>query len=78
MRRTGQHCLGIQQGLSVFKEMIFQYKAHLPFPHPQGQSSSPFSVQSFSRVRLCDPINRSTHPCPSPTPGLHPDSRPSS
>ena len=52
MRRTGQHYLGIRQGLSVFKEMIFQYKAHLPFPHPQGQSSSPFSVQSFSRVRL--------------------------
>lgn len=42
MRRTSQHCLVIQQGLRVFKEMIFQYKAHLPFLHPQGQASSPF------------------------------------
>ena len=27
---------------------------------------------------LCDPMNCSTPPCPSPTPGVHPDSRPSS
>ena len=42
VRRTSQHCLVIQQRLRVFKEMIFQYKAHLPFLHPQGQASSPF------------------------------------
>ena len=33
----------------------------------------------FSSVALCDPMNRSTPgPCPSPTPGVHSDSRPSS
>ena len=38
------------------------------------------SVQSLSRVRLCDP-NEPQHarpPCPSPTPGVHINSRPSS
>ena len=38
------------------------------------------SVQSLSLVRLCNPMNRSTPglPCPSPTPGVHSDSHPSS
>ena len=38
------------------------------------------SVQSLSCVRLCDPMNRSSPrpPCPSPTPGVHSNSRPSS
>ena len=38
------------------------------------------SVQSLSRVQLGDPMNRSMRwpPCPSPTPGVHSDSRPSS
>ena len=39
------------------------------------------SVQSLSRVWLCDPMNRSTPglpPCPSPTPEVHSNSRPSS
>lgn len=29
-------CLGVQQGLGAFRGMV-SYKAHLPFPHPQGQ-----------------------------------------
>ena len=38
------------------------------------------SIQSLSRVQLGDPMNRSMRwpPCPSPTPGVHSDSRPSS
>ena len=37
------------------------------------------SVQSLSRVRLCDPMNCSTPGLlPSPTPEVHSDSRPSS
>jgi len=35
------------------------------------------SVQLLSRVRLYDPMNRST-PCPSPIPGVHLNPRPSS
>ena len=38
------------------------------------------SVQSLSRVRLCDPLNKqhARPPCPSPTPRVYPDSCPSS
>ena len=38
------------------------------------------SVQSFSLVRLCNPMNCSMArpPCPSPTPGVYPNSCPSS
>ena len=31
------------------------------------------SVQLLSCVWLCDPMNRSTHPCPSPTPRVYPN-----
>ena len=31
-----------------------------------------------SCLTLCDPMNHSTPSCPSPTPGVHSDSRPSS
>ena len=39
-----------------------------------------FSSVVQSCLTLCDPMNRSTPglPCPSPTPGVHSDSRPSS
>ena len=37
-----------------------------------------FSSVAQSCPTLCDPMNHSTPPCPSPTPGVHPDSRPSS
>ena len=43
-------------------------------------SSVQFSSASQSCPTLCNPMNRSTPglpPCPSPTPGVHPDSRPS-
>ena len=48
--------------------------------------SPSFSSVQFSSVAqlcptLCDPMNRTQHarpPCPSPTPGVHSDSRPSS
>ena len=36
------------------------------------------SVQSLSHVRLCDPMNHGMPPCPSPTPGVHPNPCPSS
>ena len=37
-----------------------------------------FSSVAQSCLTLCDPMNRSTPPCPSPTPGVHSDSCPSS
>ena len=37
-----------------------------------------FSSVAQSCPTLCNPMNHSTPPCPSPTPGVHPDSRPSS
>ena len=49
-------------------------------PGPQISSVRFSSVQSLSHVRLFEP-HESQHarpPCPSPTPGIHSDSRPSS
>ena len=40
-----------------------------------------FSSVAQSCLTRCDPMNSKQHarpPCPSPTPGVHPDSRPSS
>ena len=48
-------------------DMVFSQLAHA-----YDQFSS---VQSLSRVWLCDPMNRRP-PCPSQTPGVHSDSRP--
>ena len=56
-----------------------EYWSGLPLPSP-NKVSVQFSSVAQSCPTLCDPMNRSTPrpPCPSPTPGVHPDSCPSS
>ena len=60
------------------------FNQHSPFPFTSTKFSSPFSVQ-FSSVTqscptLCNPMNlqHARPPCPSSTPGVHPNSCPSS
>ena len=48
-------------------------------PADAGTGESQFSSVAQSCPTLCDPMNRSARPpCPSPSPGVHTDSRPSS
>ena len=64
---------------SWFAEVVWE---QLPisgsFVSFSAQSKSLSSVQSLSRVRLCDPMNPNIPglPVPSPTPGVHPNSWP--
>ena len=58
----------LQHHHSKASTLIFSFMSRFQF------SSVQFSLVSQSCPTLCDPMN----PCPSPTPGVHPDSRPSS
>ena len=67
-----------------FKVMLERVKDTWVYDRPLGfynvQSDQIKSDQSFSRVHSLQP-HESQHarpPCPSPTPGVHSDSRPSS
>ena len=54
-----------------------QVLCHWATRETQPHCSVQFSSVTQSCLTVCDPMNRST-PCPSPTPGVHSDSRPSS
>ena len=58
--------------------MIISIDAGKAFDKIQHPFMIQFSSVAQSCLTLCDPMNRSTPGCPSPTPGLHPDSRPPS
>ena len=51
---------------------------YIRFLLSRAQSVQFSSVQLLCRVRLCDAMNRSMPGCPSPTPGVHSNSGPSS
>ena len=60
--------------------MVFCWRC-LAIIEPQGVVLWGTGYYQFSSVAqpcptLCDPMNRSTPPCPSPTPSVHPDSCP--
>ena len=80
-KNTGVGCHFLLQGIFPTQGLnshLLNWKAN---SLPQSYLGSPFcSVQLLSRVRLFGP-HESQHarpPCPSPTPGVHSDSRPSS
>ena len=83
---THQHCFNCAIEIHSSPQEGTQQKKHKPIAgnFQQGYEFHQMrtsSVQSLSRVQLCDPMNCMQHarpPCPSSTPRVHSDSRPSS